>query len=605
MITLHELTATGFGVFKHSANVRLAEQGRVLILGENRDSDAAESNGAGKTTIMKALAWGLYGRTIDGLKTDVIHRDAASAEVVIEFSCDRRGERYRVTRRRTQRAGSLKLVRVDVSPPEDASQNESSATQQAIEKLLGLDWDGFRCTVMFGQGDNGRFASRELTDKDRKGVLGTVLHLQQYEDALERARGKVEAARRRSVGIAGEITTQQGHVNAQDTAIARAEGRLTGLPDAQVLKVQASEKRRSALTARRDYDDHVAKGIVAEQEASRIDGLAREVETKVTDLDGNVRELLSELGAAGAVERAHAVPGPCPTCRRERDYDKKAHDDAVRAASLLADKQVKLDDQLARARTALRVAENDHAIAKRTKETEVEAARTSLRDAERLQTEAEDLERGADDIERKRLAVVAELEEAKAIRLTHAHAVDAARVEHALALREQEIADWWVKKGFGPKGVPAYAIEQSLPVINARANRHLLTLADGDIEVIWSATTEGTSGAIKEELTQTVRIEGISDATPSGGQQKKIELATELALAEMMFEADGLGVDALFLDEALDGLDREGQARVCSWLEGLGASSIFVISHDSGIAERFDRQILVVKEGGCSEVVPA
>jgi DNA repair exonuclease SbcCD ATPase subunit len=62
------------------------------------------------------------------------------------------------------------------------------------------------------------------------------------------------------------------------------------------------------------------------------------------------------------------------------------------------------------------------------------------------------------------------------------------------------------------------------------------------------------------------------------------------------------GIDLLLLDEALDGLDGEGQRRVCQWLEGLGASSIFVVSHDESLAEDFDHFITVEKTRGASEI---
>ena len=49
--------------------------------------------------------------------------------------------------------------------------------------------------------------------------------------------------------------------------------------------------------------------------------------------------------------------------------------------------------------------------------------------------------------------------------------------------RQLAISKWWTN-GFGPKGVPAYAIEQSLPVLNEKANRHLVELADGEVHLV-------------------------------------------------------------------------------------------------------------------------
>ena len=153
--------------------------------------------------------------------------------------------------------------------------------------------------------------------------------------------------------------------------------------------------------------------------------------------------------------------------------------------------------------------------------------------------------------------------------------------------KQRDMYEWWVK-GLGPKGVPAYAIEQSLPYINQRANTHLRILADGDIEVTWSATTEGSTGVTKEELTQNVIVEGIVGAKPSGGQSKKIELATEVALAEVMRESEGV--------------DYEGQQRVCEWLDTLPQDNILVVSHDTEIGAGFDTELWVTKQDGAGTI---
>ena len=190
MIRVTHVSMSGFGVFEDPTATHIPE-GRHVVLGRNRDTTAAGSNGAGKTTIFKGISWGLYGETIDRLaEPDVIHKGAKKATVKVYFEA---GEKfYRVTRERTPKTGKLKLEELShppgAAPVADLTQTKKAATQAAIIGLLGMDWDAFRCTVLFGQGDHSRFASPTMTDAARKAVLSTVLRLGSYNEAREKAR---------------------------------------------------------------------------------------------------------------------------------------------------------------------------------------------------------------------------------------------------------------------------------------------------------------------------------------------------------------------------------------------------------------------------------
>jgi DNA repair exonuclease SbcCD ATPase subunit len=87
---------------------------------------------------------------------------------------------------------------------------------------------------------------------------------------------------------------------------------------------------------------------------------------------------------------------------------------------------------------------------------------------------------------------------------------------------------------------------------------------------------------------------------PSGGQLKKIEIASDLALMDLVSSNEGGSLDIIMLDEVLDGLDSEGCSRVLLLLQKLraGRGSIFVISHESKMQEAFEKGLYAVKNGG-------
>ena len=63
-------------------DLNLKDIGLVQIVGQNRDSDAAISNGSGKTTIFKAITWCLYCDTLDKDKYDEVIRYGAKSACV-------------------------------------------------------------------------------------------------------------------------------------------------------------------------------------------------------------------------------------------------------------------------------------------------------------------------------------------------------------------------------------------------------------------------------------------------------------------------------------------------------------------------------------------
>lgn len=606
MIRLKQVQAEGFGVFHDRMTVDLDRRGRVLILGVNDDTASAESNGAGKTTILKAITWGLFGVTVDGLSTsDIVHKAAKAAEVKVTFAIDG-GSEYTVTRRRTAKTGKLRLEELVGGKLEDRSQTKAKATQLSIETALGMDFETFRCTVLFGQGDHSRFASRSLGDAARKAILGRILGLGRYDAArveAKAARSRIDEELARLNRLHSGTSRKLTELNLD---LARVSGELKGMPTTSDL-----EAERDDLARQMDDDERAARE--AASEASEARGFIDEIDLELNDVEalydewrGKAATAKAELNASRDHYDVISDPGggTCRSCGQDLpagDPDPAAVKQAKARVDEAITESARVEKGVARVKrkiVELRAERMDESSkwseASATASARSRSAKARAAKHEEIAKRLVEHLKIACDLEAQRDSLAEEAEELAAN-------IEAIEGEIGAANHRRAIVDWWVN-GFGPKGVPAYAIEQALPVINTRANRHLVTLADGDISVVWSATTTGSSGATKEQLTQAVTIEGVEDSVPSGGQQKKIELATELALSEMKRETEGLGMDILFIDEALDGLDGEGQRRVVEWLETLGAGSIFVISHDPGIASEFDSTVVVQKTGGRSVV---
>ncbi len=86
MFNLKAITIEGFGPYVEKLTIQF-EQQVYHILGSSLDHPGVtDSNGAGKTTILNAISWGLFGKTLTALKgKDVINDGCKTARVVLTF----------------------------------------------------------------------------------------------------------------------------------------------------------------------------------------------------------------------------------------------------------------------------------------------------------------------------------------------------------------------------------------------------------------------------------------------------------------------------------------------------------------------------------------
>jgi DNA repair exonuclease SbcCD ATPase subunit len=150
MIKLKTVTAKNFlSIGNATQAINLDRKDLTLVLGENLDlggDDAGARNGTGKTAILNAVSYGLYGQALTNIKKDnLINRtNGKGMMVTIEFEKD--GESYRIERGR--KPGIMKFwVGNTEREITDESQGDSRETQTEIEKVLGMSHDMFKHVV--------------------------------------------------------------------------------------------------------------------------------------------------------------------------------------------------------------------------------------------------------------------------------------------------------------------------------------------------------------------------------------------------------------------------------------------------------------------------
>lgn len=120
----------------------------TLILGENLDlgGDGAR-NGVGKTTMIQALSYALFGSPINNIRKDnLINRTNGKAMLVtLDFSVN--GTEYKIERGRKPNLLKFYIGGEAVKDSEDSAQGENKETQSQIEKTIGMSNDMFKHIV--------------------------------------------------------------------------------------------------------------------------------------------------------------------------------------------------------------------------------------------------------------------------------------------------------------------------------------------------------------------------------------------------------------------------------------------------------------------------
>jgi len=157
----------------------------------------AGENGAGKSALLDAITWALWGRSRAKRDDDLVYLGDDEQEMTVEFTFSLGEQTYRVLRRRkVQKRGST-LLDFQVLDAQQSGQWRSiaesgvRATQAKIERVLRLDYDTFINSAFLRQGRADEFTIK--TAAERKRVLGDILGLDRWTVYEERAKERWRA----------------------------------------------------------------------------------------------------------------------------------------------------------------------------------------------------------------------------------------------------------------------------------------------------------------------------------------------------------------------------------------------------------------------------
>lgn len=148
MIKVKNLTVRNFmSVGNATQGVDFDRQDLTLVLGENLDLGGDGSrNGTGKTTIINALSYAMFGQALSNIRRDNLVNKTNARGMLVSLDFEVAGKHYRIERGRKPNVLRFYVDSEEQSATDDA-QGDSRETQDRIEQVFGMSHDMFQHIV--------------------------------------------------------------------------------------------------------------------------------------------------------------------------------------------------------------------------------------------------------------------------------------------------------------------------------------------------------------------------------------------------------------------------------------------------------------------------
>lgn len=191
------------------------------------------SNGAGKSSLLEAITWAVWGQSRAVAEDDIIHAGAKEVRVDFLFHSDR--HKYRVIR--TRYRGQSSSLEFQVETPQgfrSLTEKGVRATQSLILEHVKLDYETFINSAYLRQGRADEFMLKR--PNERKEILAELLKLHRYDELEERAKDLSKSFRAQADQLEQalqSLATQLQQQEAIATHLAEIEAQVNQLQQEQ------------------------------------------------------------------------------------------------------------------------------------------------------------------------------------------------------------------------------------------------------------------------------------------------------------------------------------------------------------------------------------
>ncbi|HIK36630.1 MAG TPA: AAA family ATPase [Geminocystis sp. M7585_C2015_104] len=168
------------------------------------------ANGAGKSSLLEAITWAIWGKTRASSDDDLVHLGETETRVDFEFFYNQK--QYRIIRiRNKSKSSALDFQLFNGQEYKSIAGSGIRETQDKISQCLKIDYDTFINSAYIRQGRADEFML--LTPAQRKEVLADLLKLESYEKLAEDAKNLAREFKVRAEEIKKKIEENQERIS--------------------------------------------------------------------------------------------------------------------------------------------------------------------------------------------------------------------------------------------------------------------------------------------------------------------------------------------------------------------------------------------------------
>ena len=204
----------------------------TLVLGQNLDlggDDTGARNGTGKTTIINALSYALYGSALTNIKKDNLINKTNGKNMLVTIEFEKDGVDYRIERGRRPNTMGF-YIGGEEQQITDESQGDSRETQAHIERMLGMSHDMFKHIVALNTYTEPFLA---LKANDQRTIIEQLLGITVLSE-------KADALKEQFKATKDAITQEEYRIKAVTDANARIQE-----------QIEATRRRQTLWTTKR------------------------------------------------------------------------------------------------------------------------------------------------------------------------------------------------------------------------------------------------------------------------------------------------------------------------------------------------------------------
>lgn len=314
MIRIRSVTMRNFlSVGNATQAINLDENGLTLVLGENIDQGGGGSrNGVGKTTLIQAICYALYGQPLTNIKKDnlVNKTNQKAMSVSLDFEID--GKRYRIERGRKPNFMRYLVNDGLVNAPDtDEAHGESKWTQKEIERTIGMSHTLFKHIVALHTKTT-PFLS--LNDKGQRDIIEELLGITQLSAKADALKEQIKQVRDESKNEEIRIKTViesnekiQKHIN--DLHFKSNLWDKEHLKKLEKLKKAIEQMEEIDITKEIESHRVLSSWLVLSQEIGRLEKDVNRIDRGLTATESAITTTAKQLQSA----EEHS----CPTCGQE------------------------------------------------------------------------------------------------------------------------------------------------------------------------------------------------------------------------------------------------------------------------------------------------